>query len=158
MDGTATPWRTSEPLCRYWHPHLKYWGRKRWGILQYKQSYPQETGRRRRNLWACLRPGNGPNIWQDQVDIESPHLSRTHWTNEMKFAIGTSDNRIFKWDMQLLLPGEFFWTHLPGHMLFFIMSPQAVVVSAFYSKILLVFYVQGLSQESPMFAQQVTCF
>ena len=61
--------------------------------------------------------------------------------------------------MQLLLPrGEFFWTHLPGHMLFFIMSPQAVVVSAFYSKILLVFYVQGLSQESPMFAQQVTCF
>ena len=61
--------------------------------------------------------------------------------------------------MQLLLPwGEFFWTHLPGHMLFFIMSPQAVVVSAFYSKIVFVFYVQALSWESPMSAQQVTCF
>ena len=52
----------------------------------------------------------------------------------------------------LLLWGEFFWTHLPGHMLFFIMSPQAVVVSAFYSKIVFVFYVQALSWESPMSA------
>ena len=55
-------------------------------------------------------------------------------------------------------PGESFSGLIFLDMLFFIMSPQAVVVSAFYSKILLVFYVQGLSQESPMFAQQVTCF
>lgn len=38
--------------------------------------------------------------------------------------------------MQLLLPQEeiFFWTHLPGHTLFFIIGPHAVVMSAFCSK------------------------
>lgn len=62
--------------------------------------------------------------------------------------------------MQLLLPqGEIFsgLIFLDIHY-FFIIGPQAVVMSAFCSKMVFVFYAQTLSQGPPMSVQQMTWF